>query len=140
MFDPEQFASMTTSEAGDTEYHPCPEGDWNAVLKSFETKVLDSGSVMMNVTWEVDAPGNDEADGKPVRQSIFLDITDSGALDMGKGKNTKLNRLRRALGQNTPGEPWSPSMMEGQVAVINVSHRMYEGETFADVKGVAPLN
>ena len=58
---------------------------------------------------------------------------------MGKGKNVALGRLREALGQNTPGKPWSFGMLVGQVAKVAVKHRITDaGDTFAEVKRVLP--
>ena len=74
-----------------------------------------------------------------VRQGIMLDITDSGGLDMGKGRNIGLGRLREAIGLNTPGQPFSFSMVAGRVAKVNVSHRIDGENIYAEVKGVAKL-
>ena len=57
-----------------------------------------------------------------VRQTIWLDLTESGSLDFGKGRNVGLGRLRDALGQNETGKPWQPGMMVGGVAKIKVTH------------------
>lgn len=41
----------------------------------------------------------------------FLDLDNNGRLDMSAGKNVKLNQLRDALGQNTPG--WQLAKLQG---------------------------
>ncbi|MGH2638967.1 MAG: hypothetical protein ACRDF4_06765, partial [Rhabdochlamydiaceae bacterium] len=46
----------------------------------------------------------------------FLELTSSGAIDFGKGKNVGLGRLREALGQNKIGKPWSFNMIRGSLA------------------------
>jgi hypothetical protein len=74
-----------------------------------------------------------------VSQSLMLDMTESGALAVGTNKNVNLGRLREALGQNVSGRPWSPNMLQGQVARISVKHRLWEDKTFAEVKGVVKL-
>lgn len=77
-----------------------------------------------------------------VRQTLWLDTTESGGLDFGKGKNVGLGRLREALGQNAPGKPWAPGMLVGGVAKVKVSHSIDKRDNVtinADVKAVLPL-
>lgn len=54
--------------------------------------------------------------------SVSLDLTPQGNLDYGKGKNVGLGRLREAVGQNVPGQPWSPMMLKGQVIKVLIKH------------------
>lgn len=144
MFDEDAFMSNTSEGEMSTEYTPVPIGEYSAVVKKVGTR---SGSgekgdwAVLDVTWVIDdesivkLTGMDEP---TVRQSIFLDVTDSGGLDYGKGKNIHLGRLREALNQNT-GAAWSPTMLVDNVATILVDHRLYEGRTFADVKSVSAI-
>ena len=142
MFDPDSFMSSTTEGEMSTEYTPVPEGEYNAVIDNVNARESSSDKgdfVMLDVTWKIDDAHVAEVTGienPTVRQTIFLDITSSGGIDMAKGKNIQLGRLREAVNQNKPG-PWSPSMLPGNVAKVKISHRMYEGRTFADVKGVS---
>jgi len=140
MFDADQFMSTSTEGAMDTEFTPVPEGEYQAVVKSIKPR--ESGEyVILDVTWAIDDAEVSEVtglDNPTVRQSIFLDMTENGGLDMSKGKNIGLGRLRDAVNQNTGGA-WSPAMLEGQVAKVRVSHRLYEGRTYTDVKGVAKV-
>lgn len=144
MFDEDAFMSNTSEGEMDTEFVPVPVGEYQAVIKKIGTR---SGSsekgdwAVLDVTWGIDDASVTEVtgmDSPSVRQSIFLDVSDSGGLDLGKGKNINLGRLRQALGQNS-GAAWSPSMLEGQVATVLVDHRLYEGRTFADVKSVSAI-
>lgn len=99
----------------------------------------------MTVKWEIDDPDKSlekQIARKPiVTQSIMLDITSEGALDMGEGKNVQLGRLREAVGQNANGRPWSPAMLIGQMARINVKHRVNpeNGDLVMDVDKVVAL-
>lgn len=146
MFDEDAFMSSTSEGEMSTEFTPVPVGEYSAVVKKVGTRSGEGegekGSwAMLDVTWAIDDAGVTEItgmDNPSVRQSIFLDITESGGLDYGKGKNIGLGRLREALGQNT-GAAWSPSMLEGNVATVLVDHRLYEGRTFADVKNVSAI-
>ena len=139
VFDPDTFLSSTTTEASSTEYVPVPEGEYLAVVTKVAARATERAKIL-DVTWEIDDEAVKAETGlehPTVRQSVFLDVNEQGALETGKGKNVDLGRLREAVGQNTPGQPWSPTMLEGQVARVRVAHRMYEGRTYADVKGVA---
>jgi len=144
VFDEDAFMSSTSEGEMATDFTPVPVGEFSAVVKKVATR---SGSnekgdwAVLDVTWAIDNAEVSEVTGMEnpsVRQSIFLDISESGGLDLGKGKNIGLGRLREALGQNT-GAAWSPSMLEGQVATVMVDHRLYEGRTFADVKSVSAI-
>lgn len=144
MFDEEAFLSTTVEGEMSTEFVPVPEGEYNGVIESIN---LRSGTgekgdwAVLDVNWTIDDATVQEVTGMEnpkVRQSLFLDITDSGGLDLGKGKNINLGRLREAVGQNGAGA-WSPSMLTGNVATIKVEHRQYDGRTFADVKSVAAV-
>jgi len=138
-FNAEEFMQAQTEESTSTEYVPVPEGEFNAVIHEVKGREA-NGNPIMDVTWKIDAPGNEEANEKQARQSIFLDISDGGALLSGKGQNVQLGRLRDAVGQNTPGQPWAPSMLEGQVAVITIKHSFGdEGQIYSNVKGTAKL-
>ena len=140
-FNPEEFMQTTTEEATSTEYVPIPEGEYNAVIDKVDGRETQKGSPVMDVTWKLDAPDVEDAHEKIVRQSIFLDLSEGGALLTGKGQNVQLGRLRAALGQNTPGQAWAPSMLQGNVAVVTVKHRMGdEGQIYNDVKHVAALS
>ena len=141
VFDPDTFMSMSTEEADETSFRPIPEGEFNAVITKIEGRTP-KGNSILDVTWAID----DEAvraetgmENPSVRQSLFLDITSSGGLERGPNKNVQLGRLRAALGQNNPGQPWSPSMLEGQVAKVSIKQRIVDENIYADVKGVARL-
>lgn len=145
----EEFLNMSIEGASSTEM-PLPEpGEYRALVtevsaRTFTFKKGDragSEGMSLDVTWQIDDPAVKEALGyqPKVRQSVLLDLTPSGGLDMGKGKNVSLGRLREAIGQNQDGRPWSPAMLNGQVAVINFQHRIDGDKVYGDVKGVRAL-
>lgn len=76
------------------------------------------------------------------RQSIFLDLTPEGQLDMGKAKNVGLGRLREAVHQNDPKKEWFPNMLIGTTAIIRVDHQPNEDDPdspYSKVVAVAPI-
>jgi hypothetical protein len=67
----------------------------------------------------------------------MLDLTEEGMLATGKGRNVLLGRLREATGLNQSGEPFAFPMLTGRPAKVQVAHRLYEGQIYAEVKGTA---
>ena len=144
-FNPDTFLNTETDSANSSTYTPVPEGEFNASIKVIKPRVLTDGRAVLDVTWTVDdeVARNETGMAEPsVRQTLWLDTTESGGLDFGKGKNVGLGRLREAVGQNQAGKPWAPGMLVGQVAKVKVGHSIdkRDGVTInADVKAVLPL-
>jgi hypothetical protein len=69
--------------------------------------------------------------------TIMLDLTDGGTLDLSVGKNGGLRRWREALDMNKKGETFSPRKMEGRMVLVKVSHEIYNGEVMERVGGIA---
>jgi len=119
VFDPDQFIQTSVEGANDTKYPTIPAGEYVAVIDHVDKPQARQGKddktfYPMEVHWKIlDDKLEAEMDGRIplVRQSIFLDITDAGSLDLGKGKNVQLGKLREALGQNNPG--WAPNQLNG---------------------------
>lgn len=148
MFSPDQFLDMQIEGSNDTEIVPVPVGEYTAVaddvkVRQWQAKDDPSKSgLALDLVWNIDDAGVREVLGREkvtVKQGIMLDLTESGGLDMGKGRNVALGRLREALGLNEPGQPFAFSMIPGRIAKVSVKHRMYEDSIFAEVKGVAKL-
>lgn len=124
-FDPNTFMNTEVTESNATTYTPVPEGEFTASIKSVTPRVLTDGRAVFDLQWIVDdeQARNETGMAEPmVRQTLWLDITESGGLDFGKGKNVGLGRVREALDQNQSGKPWAPGMMVGGVAKIKVTH------------------
>lgn len=143
MFDNEDLLNMETGGEMETEFTPVPEGEYIAtvtkvVARSGHSDKTDEDWYSLDVSWHIDDDEVREATGmeRPTaRQSIFLDVGDGG-LELGKGKNVLLGRLREAVGQNGAGV-WAPAMLEGTTAMVRVTHRMHNDNVYADVKHVA---
>lgn len=145
MFDVNLFTQQTVTEANSTESLPCPAGDWPAQVKEYKIRQWTSkedsnvGGLALDVQWSIEDEGVKAALERKevvVQQSIMLDITDAGQLDMGKGKNVGLGRLRDSLGLNQPGQAFSFTMLTGGYAKVTVIHEPYKETIFAKVKGV----
>ena len=118
MFDPDAFAQTTIDTPMSTRYEPIPEIEYQAVVGEAKPKSTPNGNALIEVRWELDAPDDDRAHNKRVKQTIWLDIDQNGMLDCSKGKNVPLGRLREALGQNVG--TWNPSMLVGAVGIVFV--------------------
>jgi hypothetical protein len=146
-FDPNAFMNASITEANDTQYVPFPEGEYSASIDKVEPKVVgqENPRPILNVTWKSSDPDVQTATGRAensVRQTIWLDVTESGGLDFGKGKNVQLGKLRDALNQNRPGQAWAPGMLVGGMAKVKVKHSIdrRDGVTInAEVAGVTKL-
>lgn len=140
MFDTNTFLQTTFTEENSTRREPIPVGEYQATVENIKPDVTQNGAALLRVTWKLQDFTNDEVNGRLVDQTIWLDLTSSGGLDMSKGKNTGLGRLREACGQNQPGKPWQPGMLIGSVATVSVSHRADKENPeiiYDQIKGVA---
>lgn len=148
MFDPAQFLDAQITDANDTKLIPIPVGEYTAVADKVDVRTWQGkkdpskSGVTLEVTWAIDDQSVKELLGRDtitVRQGVMLDLTDGGSLDMGKGRNTQLGRLREAVKLNTPGQPFAFSMIPGRLAKIKVDHRIDGENIYAEVKGAAAL-
>lgn len=144
-FDPNTFLNSTYEEANDTKIVPCPVGEYLAIADKVEVKPWasrdgSSSGLKLAILWDIqsdDAKAIVGRDSVKVPQDQMLDLTDTGALDMGKGRNVGLGRLREALGMNAPGEPFSMGAIQGRMAKVVVSHRPNGEDLYAEIKKVA---
>ena len=140
-FDPSVFENQQFNDANDTTYVAIPAEEYVGMVKSKKFR-SEKGYTILDLVWVIDDAAVKELTGMKeptVRQSIFLDVTPSGGLDFGKGKNVKLGRLREATGLNTPGQPFSFGMLEGRPARLAIKHRIDGKDTYAEVKEVTKL-
>lgn len=145
-FDPNTFLNTTYEEANDTKITPCPVGEYLAVASKVDAKTWASrdgskSGVKLEILWEIDDANVKQLLGRDKvtsRQNIMLDLNEAGTgLDLGKGKNVGLGRLREALGMNAPGEPFSMGAIQGRMAKVVVSHRPNGEDLYAEIKKVA---
>lgn len=148
MFSPEQFLDMQVTESNDTKVIPVPAGEYLAVVKEVKIRPWQSkadpskAGIALDLQWSIDDAGVKTLLGRDevnVKQGVMLDLTDAGGLDMGKGRNISLGRLREACGLNQPGQPFSVTMLTGRVAKVKVEHRVDGENLYAEVKGVAKV-
>ncbi len=143
VFDPDAFMQSSTDSAMDTVLTPVPHGDRKGQVDNIKVRQNEKdGEVytIMDVSWHILDEESKKATGleKPVcRQSVFLDLTPEGALDNGKGTNIQLGRLREAVGQNSKGKKWSPSMLVSALALCHIDPDKNDPENYSRVTKVA---
>lgn len=128
VFDPEAFLNETIEGANDTQYQTVPAGEYTGMIEKIDMpqgRTTKDGNPIypLDIMWvllDEDLKASLGRDKIIVRQSVFLDITEAGGLDMGKGKNVPLGKLREALGLNSSG--FSLRQLSGAgPALVNVS-------------------
>ena len=146
MFDPNAFFDQVVESAGSTEVVPIPAGEYLATIDKKEVAQWakkDDPTIpglKLKVTWSLeDQPVRDllGRDKVTVVQDIMLDLTDHGTLDMGKGRNVELNRLRAAVDLNVSG--FSFNQLDGRMARVTVKQdqdRNDPSKFYARVKAV----
>lgn len=147
-FDPEVFMSTEVTESMATKFDPVDEGEFVASVEAFKVRAV-KDAVVLDVLWLI---LDDALEAKMnmekiiVRQGVFLDVEHDGRLMTGINKNVRLGRLREALGQNRPGQPWNFRMLKGAGPVkITVTQRASTDPTkpdeiYNDVVKVTPLS
>ena len=124
-FDLDNFMSFSTNESSDTKYAIPDEGEYPAQIHSVVPRITGTGKPLLNVRWTIDDEGVRQLTGQAeptVYQTIWLDTKEDGTLDMGKGRNVQLGKLREAVNQNEKGRGWSPMQLIGAYAKIKIGH------------------
>ena len=133
MFDTSNFMNAVFTEVNDTKIVPCPAGEFHAQIEKIEPKsgIIGKGArtgetwASLQVTYIIEDLGVQQLLGRSVVKvidSVMLDLTSTGGLDMGAGQNIALGRLREAANLNSPGQAFSPNMLIGKRVKVSVKH------------------
>lgn len=124
-FDPEQFLNTLQEDGVDTRFIPHPaDGEYQGYIgtdpKDITFKTTPKGATILEVNVYTEDPAVCEVTSRTptkVRWSAFLDVNESGGLDLSPGKNRRLGMMLTALGfQNLDGtgaRPWKFSDWHG---------------------------
>ena len=147
-FDPMQFVDMEITAPLERR-PPLPVQDYLAIIGEvtcvpWQSKTDTSKSGLryvvplnLQVPPDIKASLNLSTDTVKLTDSIMLDLTEQGTIDLAPGRNNGLRKYREALGMNKPGEPFSARRMQGQPILVKLEHEMYQGEVQERVGGVA---
>jgi len=148
-FDPATFLSATMDQPLEKR-SPLPEGDYIGVIGKPEIRV-NAGKkdpsktyIFLDIPITVEVPADLQASLSlpptlTVRDSLILDQTAAGGLDMSPGRNTGLRRYREALDLNKPGDSFSISGLEGRPIRAKVRHELYNEQIQERVGGIAAV-
>lgn len=144
-FDPNTFLNTSFEESNDTKISPVPVGEYLALadkvdIKTWASRDGSSSGIKLEIVWDIQDENVKSLLGRDkitCVQQQMLDLTDTGALDFGKGKNVGLGRIREALELNTPGQPFAFSMIQGRMAKVAVSHRTVGEDIYSEIKKIA---
>jgi hypothetical protein len=144
-FDAQAFLDSSVSGQNDTKLIPVPIGEYPAVIEKVSPRPWQSrdgtqSGIALDIFWSIEDANVRAFVGREsvvVKQGLMLDFTPDGKLDMSKGKNIGLGRLREAVNLNNPGQSFAFNQLPGQMAKVSVNHRLVDDDTFAEVKAVA---
>jgi hypothetical protein len=138
----------TTLDAPTEKREPLPIGDYTAVIGEVASRVWTGkadptkSGVALDIPLIIDVPAELQVSmGLPptlnLKDSVMLDLTESGMIDNGKGKNRALRNYREATNMNKPGDVFSPRKLQGQVITIKVTHEIWQDAPVERVSGVS---
>lgn len=146
MIDAQALLDSSITGSNSTSLAPIPVGEYVAIIEDVEIKPWQgrqdptrSGQKLICKLMIDDEAVRTELGRDKVTAvyEIMLDLNDSGTgLDMGKGKNVQLGRLREAVGLNDPSQPFGFRMLTGRPLRVQIEHEMYENEPRSRVKRV----
>lgn len=147
-FDADQFLNAAIQGSNSTKVIPVPAGSYQGIIekvspRQWQSKDGSQTGISLDVFWLIEDQGVKEFLGRDTvscKQGIMLDTDPkTGGLDMSPGKNVGLGRLREAVGMNDPSQPFSFHNLPGQMAKVDVKHRVDGEDVYAEVKAVAKM-
>ena len=146
-FDPQSFLDATL-DAPLTKRPPIMPNGYTATIGEVKSRAWNSrdgtkSGIAYDVPLEIQLdPAEATRVGQPtviVSDSVMLDLTETGAIDIGPGKNRKLRAYREATNLNNPGDSFSARMLQGRQIKATVKHDTVEGEVYERIGSVAKL-
>jgi hypothetical protein len=132
-FDPDAFLNFEYESATETKRQLTPAGWHEIYIESFElirpkqfqnkqTGAMEWSSPIFKPKCVIEDEGvrtlmgvTDPERKLYVYPQLYLDVTETGAIDMGPNKNISLGQIRQACGQNNEGVRWRISDLAGSV-------------------------
>jgi hypothetical protein len=149
-FDPQAFLDAQITEVS-VKRPPLPVGDYPAIIGDVTARAWEAkdGSGKSGIAWDIpmtiEIPAAVQAEmGIPmstlnVKDSIMLDLTEGGMIDMGVGRNGKLRRYREACDLNKAGDVFSARKFTGCTVLVKIKHDLWEDNILEKVANVAKL-
>lgn len=155
-FDPAAFLDAQIIDANEkrpllpTENPEHESGLYDAVIGELTTKsgTISQGArigqpwLSMVVPLRLQLGAQLQSEGLPAQLQLtdmaFLDLTPTGQMDNGKGKNRQQRAYREATGQNVAGQPWAWRMLTGRVVKVKIMHEVYNGAIVEKIAQIFP--
>ena len=149
-FDPATFLDATMSEPL-VKRPPIPAEDYTGVLGEVVSRAWTGkadptkSGIALDIPITIEIPAAVQAQlgittsTITLKDSIMLDLTPQGSIDLSPGKNRRLRMYREAVDLNKVGDSFSPRAMQGKVVLVKVSHELYNEEIQERVAAVAKL-
>ena len=130
-FNPEALEAAVIEAENATTIDPLEEKDYPGVIKEYKFVAPNKPdqSPKMDVYWILDDPEQQaklEREELVCRQTVWLDITEEGAIKTGPNVNVGLGRLREAIGLNKPGFRFE--QLTGSAATVTVKQSTKEDD------------
>lgn len=130
-FDANRFLNATYSDSFDTKRPLMPEGEWRCYIQGIDVAAgnrPDTCMVRISLIFDdTDLAALPQFEGRDkimMNTTLFVDIDpETGLIKYGGGLNWQLGQVRAAVGQNNPGQPWAPAMLENAGPIlVKISH------------------
>ena len=144
-FDPSLLEATVVDAANATSALQAPEGEFPGLIDDYlfrpkiTTKFGERGP--LDVYWIIDDENvrkKLDRDVVTVKQSLLIEVNEDDSLAVGPGQNAALGRLRAALNMNGKGFSFLKLKGAGPARVL-VTHRVVDGEAYAEIKKVVPM-
>lgn len=130
-FNPDVFLQTNYEEPTSTASVLLPKDDYVGIIKELVPRQVqgtkDPSKYYLFLDFQVEIgtpPQLREELGRDIsriRHSVSVELVEgSNAIDMSKGKNVQLGRIRDAAGQNESGKSWSPAMLNNAMVKVSV--------------------
>lgn len=155
IFDADQFLDATTTEAGEKRDNVPTGQPYNAEIGEVKARAVQGKKDATQTYLFFDYPLTIDLkseypdiaakigiDKLTMKYGVSVDLTESGAMDWSKGKNSGLRILREATGTNVAGQAWNPRMLTGRRVQVLLKLREYpegSGNLIEDVKSVSKV-
>lgn len=122
MFNPEEFMNAEFEGEFSTKRELIPDGEYQLMLEELEAKTIGEANYpIFSIKYKIINNSDEDLDGRPIYDTIWLDVDERGALVRAPGKNIRLGQLLEALGLN--GRPWRAGLLTGQVLMAQIKTR-----------------
>lgn len=142
-FDANSFLDSQISGANSTERILVEPGVYSAFVADLKSATGFSEKnnqqwARMDVVFEIQDEHQQERTGRArilITYGIMLDLDANGDLDMGRGRNVRLGKFRKALGKNDG--PFNPRELMHLYAKVDIKHEIYNNEPQEKISGVS---